>query len=392
MALDRIVVVGASLAGLRASEALRRAGYECDLIIVGAERHRPYDRPPLSKELLAGKVDQTAFRVDDEALAATWRLGKPATGLDLGRRAVVLAGGEHLPFDGLVIATGAGARPWPAFPLPDRDDIFMLRELDDALALRQALMAARHVVVLGAGFIGCEVAATARQLGREVALVDIAPHPMGPLGPEVGAVCAELHRARGVDLRLGATVAAVEDGRVLLQDGAALRADLVLVATGAMPRTQWLEGSGLALAPGVVCDAFCAAVGAEGVYAAGDVAQWPHPLAAGELVRIEHWSNAAEQGMVAARNLLGERIPYAPVPSFWSDQYDVKVQAVGFPHRGDHSHVAEGSLQDGRFAMAFGRRGRLVGAVLWNMPRRMPHYRRWVGDRRPMQALRTQVP
>lgn len=395
--MDRVVVVGASLAGLRAAEALRRRGYERQLSIVGDEPYRPYNRPPLSKELLAGKVDDTSFRIDEEALAATWHLGTAAAALDLDRRRVVLADGEAIPFDGLIIATGAAAKPWPVFPLPDLHGIFSLRRLDEALALREALASTGRAVILGAGFIGCEVAATARQAGWEVTLVDIAEHPMGPLGPDVGAACAALHREHGVDLRVRTVVASIDGdaagsvASVSLEDGTRLPADIVLVATGARPNTEWLEGSGLTLDPGVVCDEFCAAVGATGVYAAGDVAQWPHPLVDGELVRVEHWSNAAEMGMAAAANLLGAREPYAPVPSFWSDQYDVKVQSVGFPHRGTSSEIVEGSTDEGRFVMAFEREGHLAGAIIWNMPRRMPHYRRWCANKAPVQQLRTEV-
>jgi NADPH-dependent 2,4-dienoyl-CoA reductase/sulfur reductase-like enzyme len=382
--LERIVVVGASLAGLRAAEALRRAGYERELTIVGDEPHRPYNRPPLSKELLAGKVDDCAFRVDDEQLACDWRLGVPAASLDLRARQVVLGDGGELPFDGLIVATGARARTWPGAG----EGVHVLRTLDDALALRAALVPGARLVIVGAGFVGCEVAATARGLGCEVTLVDVAPLPMGPLGPEIGALCARLHREHGVDLRLGEGVAAVEDRSVVLAGGARITGDAVLVAIGAVPCTAWLAGSGLTLDPGVVCDERCAAVGAEGVYAAGDVAHWPHPLLGGELVRVEHWSNAGEMARAAARNLLGDDTPYAAVPYFWSDQYDVKVQAVGFPERGERAEVVEGDPDDGAFITALERDGVLVGALLWNMPRRMPHYRRWVAERVPAADVR----
>ena len=399
MAPERVVVVGASLAGLRAAEGLRREGHTGPLTVVGAETRLPYNRPPLSKQFLAGTMEEAAcaFRMDDD-LDVEWRLGVRATALDLDARAVRLDDGEALPFDGLVIATGSGPRPWPAFPLPEIDGIFTLRELDDAVRLQAALRAGARLVILGAGFIGCEVAATARGLGVDVALVDIAPRPMAPLGPELGEVCAGLHAEHGVELHLPATVASI-DGEgtvsgVTLADGTRLAADAVLVATGALPNTDWLQRSGLELRPGVVCDRFCEAVGAPGVFAAGDVAQWPHPLVDHELVRVEHWSNAGEQGGVVAKNLLAEpadRVPYEPVPSFWSDQYDVKIQSVGFPGRADRMAIVEGSREEGRFVAAFEREGVLCGAAMFGMPRRMPWYRRAVAERRRVADVVAEV-
>ena len=395
MAPERVVVVGASLAGLRAAEAVRREGHAGPLTVVGAETRPPYNRPPLSKQLLAGTMEEAAcaFRMDD-GLDVDWRLGVRATGLDLSARTVALSEGDELAFDGLIVATGSGSRPWPAFPLPEIEGIFSLRELDDALRLQAALASARRLVILGAGFIGSEVAATARGLGLDVALVDIAPRPMAPLGAELGEVCARLHEHHGVELHLPATVASIDgDGAVsgvTLSDGTRLEADAVLIATGALPNTDWLQTSGLELRPGVVCDEFCEALGAPGVFAAGDVAQWPHPLAGHELVRIEHWSNAGEQGTAAARNLLADpadREPYAPVPSFWSDQYDVKIQSVGFPSRAERVVFVEGSPEDGKFVAAYVRDGVLCGAAMFGMPRRMPWYRRAVAEQRRLEDV-----
>ncbi len=392
--LRRVAVVGASLAGLRAAEALRREGFDGELTLVGAERHRPYNRPPLSKQLLAGTMEpeRTEFRTEVDV---AWRLGVAATALDLGRRVVALDDGDELAFDGIVIATGASAAAWHE-PIHELAGVFGLRELDHALGLREALATDPRVVVLGAGFIGCEVAAVLRERGVEVALVDLLEVPMQRgLGRELGAVCAELHREHGVELHLGARVDRIEgaDGRVTgvhLAGGEHLPAEVVLVATGARPNVGWLAGSGLRIERGIVCDELSQAVGAPDVFAAGDVAEFPHPLADGELVRIEHWSNAGEQGTAAALNLLrapDDRVPYAPMPSFWSDQYDVKVQSVGFPDRADAVQVVEGAVAERRFVAACARDGVVVGAIGFSMPRRMIAMRKVVAARTPLAEL-----
>jgi 3-phenylpropionate/trans-cinnamate dioxygenase ferredoxin reductase subunit len=308
-----------------------------------------------------------------------WRLGTRAIGLDLERREVLLAGDERLGYDRLLIATGARARHWPG-ALPD--GVFMLRGLDDALALRDALAAGARLAVVGAGFIGCEVAASARKRGLDVTLIDIADQPMTALGPAVGARCADLHRAHGVDLRLGTGIEGFEgDGRleaVRLADGSRVDADIAVVALGAVPNTDWLADSGLELQPGVVCDPTLAARDADGVFAAGDAAAWPHPMADGGTIRIEHWTNAAEQGAAAARNLLAdpaERKPYVAVPYFWSDQYDTKIQSVGLPARAERMTVLEASPDGDKLVLGGERGGRLVAAIAFNAPRRLMYYR-----------------
>jgi len=392
--LERVAVVGASLAGLRAAEAVRKAGFAGALTVVGAERHRPYNRPPLSKQLLSGVMEpeKIAFRTQ---VACEWRLGVPAAGLDMERRVVRLADGDELGFDGLVITTGASAKAWHE-PIHELRGVFALRDLDHALGLREALAADPRVVVLGAGFIGCEVASVLRERGLDVTLVDLFAVPMQRvLGEELGRVCAELHAERGVTLRLGVKVDRIEGagGRVTgvhLTGGEHLPADLVLVATGSQPNVEWLAGSGLRVERGVVCDELSQAVGARDVFAAGDVAEFPHPLAGGELVRIEHWSNAGEQGTAAGLNLMrapDDRVPYAPMPSFWSDQYDVKVQSVGFPDRADTIEVVEGSVADRRFVAACARDGIVVGAIGFSMARRMLEMRKVVATRTPLAEL-----
>lgn len=387
--MDRVVVVGASLAGLRAAEGVREHGHDGALLVVGAEPHPPYTRPPLSKQLLAGAMEREKVDLKWQELDAEWRLGTEAAGLDPDRRRVLLAGGEELPYDGLVVATGARPRPWlREEELPA--GVFTLRAVDDALALRRALLEAGRLVVVGAGFIGCEVASTARSLGVEVVLCDIAQTPMAVLGPELGAACAALQLDHGVELVMGRGVGGFEagaDGRlaaVRMADDASFDADVAVVALGAIPNVEWLAGSGLDVSHGLVCDAACAAVGRPEIVGAGDVAAWPHPLADGELVRVEHWSNAAEQGSLAGANLVrppAERVPHDAVPAFWSDQYDVKVQSVGFPGRAERVKVVEGSIAGRRFVAAGERDGRLVAAVGFNAARRMPWYRRHIADR-----------
>ena len=376
-----IVIVGASLAGLRAAQALRTAGHAGEVVVVGAEERPPYTRPPLSKELLAGDHEPAQCALPSDKLDVEWRLGTRATGLDLRRREVELEGGERLAYEKLLIATGARPRHWPGDEIA-LEGVFMLRDLDDALALRAAFDARPRLAVVGAGFIGCEVAATARKRGLDVTLIDVAPQPMTALGPAVGERCAALHRAHGVELLLGAGVEGFEGSGSLeairLADGTRVEADLAVVALGAIPNTDWLADSGLELQPGVVCDGTLAARDAQDVFCAGDVAAWPHPMADGALIRIEHWTNAAEQGAAAARNLLlppDERKPYAAVPYFWSDQYDVKIQSVGLPARAERMSVLEASPDGDRLVLGGERDGRLVAAIGFNAARRLAFYR-----------------
>jgi NADPH-dependent 2,4-dienoyl-CoA reductase/sulfur reductase-like enzyme len=387
--LRTVVVVGASLAGLRATETLRREGFDGRIVLVGAEPHLPYDRPPLSKQLLAGEWEPPELalrRTPYDELDVELRLGVRATALDAAGRVLTLAGDETLPFDGAVLATGAAPRTLPG--TPDLDGIFVLRTVDDALDLRARLDAQPRVVVVGAGFIGSEVAATCRMRGLQVTVLEALPAPLvRGLGPVLGMVCGELHRDHGVDLRLGVGVAAIEGAgkveRVRLDDGSTVDADVVVVGVGVAPVTDWLEGSGLVLENGIVCDETLLA--APDIVAAGDVARWPNPLFDGEVMRLEHWTNAAEQGVAAARRLLvaeGDQPDvYAPVPFVWSDQYDRKIQTVGLVSADAEVHVAHGTLDERQFVALFGKDGRITGALGFNRPRNVMQYRKLIAER-----------
>jgi 3-phenylpropionate/trans-cinnamate dioxygenase ferredoxin reductase subunit len=382
--MNSIVVVGASLAGVHAAAALRRDGFSGSITVVDAQSHRPYDRPPLSKELLTGR-----FGPDDIGLRSavdldvTWRLGSEAVGLELhgngqgsgdgaGGR-VLLADGD-VAFDGLIIACGASARTLPG--TAGVDGVGVLRTLDDALALRSALdEGVSSVVVVGAGFIGLEVAASCRQRGVDVTLVEPMAAPLGRiLGDDVGRALARVHRDHGVDVRLGVGVERVEASAagtgcdVHLNDGTSVSAERVVAGIGVVPNTAWLEGSGLTIDNGVVCDETLAA--APGVVAAGDLARWPSPRFA-TMMRVEHWDHAVASGEAAARRLLvgPDAGAFDPVPWFWSDQYDTKVQLVGVAGADAQSEVVSGSLDEDRFAVVYGRHGWVTGVLGVNRPR-----------------------
>jgi 3-phenylpropionate/trans-cinnamate dioxygenase ferredoxin reductase subunit len=384
--LDTIVIVGGSLAGLRSAESLRRRGFDGRLVFVGDESELPYDRPPLSKEVLAGEREPEQIVLTRpekwEALELDLRLGRRAESLDPAARELTLAGGETVAFDGAILATGASARRLPGAPaLPG---IHTLRTLEDCLALRRDLDAGPRVAVVGAGFIGAEVAATCRGRGLDVTLIEALPFPLANALPRaIGEVCAEVHRENGVDLRCGVGVDAIEGGdrveTIRLADGSTIPADVVVVGIGVTPNTHWLESSGIALDDGIVCDASLA-TSAPGIVAAGDVARWPHPLF-DERIRVEHWTNAVEQGDAAAGRLLAGHdgaTPFASVPFVWSDQYDRKFQSAGRYGPDDEMRVFHGSLAERRFVALFRRDDRLTGALAVNRVRQLIGYRRMI--------------
>ena len=365
--------------------------------MVGEERHLPYTRPPLSKEVLAGEHEIERVHLPCDTLDAQWRLGASATSLDRARRRVVLSDGDEVPYDRLILATGSRARRWPGAG-GELEGVRVLRNLDDGIALRAALEQRPRVAIVGAGFIGCEVAQTARKQGLDVTLIDIAPTPMSPLGQELGEWCAELHRDHGVDLRLGTGVAALHGAArveaVELTDGSRVAADLIVVGLGALPNTEWLAGSGLQLNPGLECDATLTAVGDCDILGAGDIVSWPHPLADGDAIRIEHWTVAAEHGQLAGRNVLlppDERKPYDQPPYFWSDQYDVKIQSLGLPGRAGRLELLESTADGSRLVYGGERDRRLVGVIAINAARRLGSYRLALADPPDFEDLRARV-
>ncbi|CAM5582889.1 NAD(P)/FAD-dependent oxidoreductase [Streptomyces aurantiogriseus] len=388
----RVVIVGASLAGLRAAETLREKGFAGSLTMIGDEPYEPYDRPPLSKQVLLGMAgaDRTALP-RRRALDATWRLGVPATGLDMAAGRVRLADGDEVPYDRLLIATGVRARPWPHAAEAELDGVFVLRTRDDGAALARRLAERpKRVLVIGAGFTGSEIASACRERGLAVTVAERAAAPLvGALGGVVGAVAAELQREHGVDLRCGVMVTALEGdatGRVRaahLSDGSSVETDVVIVSLGATRNTEWLAGSGLGAGPrGIACDAGCRAFDIRGIvtddiYVAGDVARSPHALFGYQFLSLEHWGNAVSQAETAAHNMLSassDRLPHLWMPAFWSSQFGVNIKSVGVPTLGTEIVVSQGSLADRRFVGVYGYQGRVIGAVAFDHARWLPFY------------------
>ncbi|TDV55963.1 NAD(P)/FAD-dependent oxidoreductase [Actinophytocola oryzae] len=380
-----VLVVGASVAGLSTVEALRRRGYAGHVTLLGGERHLPYDRPPLSKQVLSGArpADRTTLRTGPalSALRVDLVLDDPAVGLDTATRTVRTAAGRELRADAVVIATGARPRT-----LPGQDElagVHVVRTIEDVTALRADLLASARLVVVGEGVLGAEIAATARGMGLAVTVAGPLRTPLAmQVGPVVGELLGDLHTANGVTLRLGAPVAGMtgEHGRVTgvrLATGEVLAADVVVVAIGAVPVTDWLAGSGLTLADGVVCDSRCLA--APGIHAAGDVARWQHE-GLGVLTRLENRTNAVEQAIAVADNVLGADRPYSPVPYFWTDQYDVKLQTHGVLPPDADVRVVDGDLDARRFVVQYLRDGRVTGVLGWNMPKQLRLRRQDVVD------------
>jgi len=395
--IQHVVIVGASLAGLNAAETLRSEGYSGRITMIGDEPERPYDRPPLSKQILTGEwdADRLPLRSPDELadLNLDLRTGRRAIGLSAADRVLRLDRSESLEFDGLIIATGARPSSLPFGS--ELDGVYTLRGRSDALRIRTELETSERVAVIGAGFIGAEVAASARARGLDMTMIEALSAPMlGPLGEELAEWAKTLHADAGVRMRFDARVAdLLGDGRVegvLLEDGSRIEADTVVVGIGVRPNVEWLADSGLTIGDGVICDQYCRA--APMIYAAGDVARWPNGLFAHfryanpqRTMRIEHWTNAVEQGMAAARNLLLESRDepleaFATVPYFWSDQHGLSIMASGITSPRDEFRLVHGSLESNRFAAIYGLRGYLTGVVAVGWPRMLRRYQAMIRD------------
>jgi 3-phenylpropionate/trans-cinnamate dioxygenase ferredoxin reductase subunit len=400
-ASGRIVIVGASLAGQRAAETLRAKGFRGHLTIIGDEPYEAYDRPPLSKQVLLGTVpaDHTTLP-RERKIDAEWRLGVAATGLDRAAKQVLLANGEQVRYDLLLIATGVRARPWFNPAEAELDGVFSIRTRDDAAGLRERLAAGpRRVLVVGAGFIGSEVASVCRELGLDVTVAERAEAPLvGPLGGVIGRIAAELQRDHGVDLRTGVSVTSLEgdgNGRLRsasLSDGSTLEVDVAVVALGSIRNVEWLEGSGLAAGPfGVGCDAGGRAfdingVATDSIFVAGDVARAPHVLYEYQFLAMEHWDNAVLGAEVVAHNMVclePDRRPHLLMPGFWSGQFGVNIKSVGVPPFGDELVFTQGSVERRSFVAAYGHRGRIVGAVAFDQGRWLEHYGRLIEQAAP---------
>ncbi|WP_245674645.1 FAD-dependent oxidoreductase [Herbidospora cretacea] len=397
----KIVIVGGSLAGARAAETLRREGFAGPLTVVSEEEGEPYDRPPLSKQVLTGQVPPEHTRLPRvRELDAEWLAGTPASGLDVAAKRVLLADGREVGFDRVLLATGTRARPWQNEAEAALKGVHTLRSAHDAGALREALAAGpERVLILGAGFTGSEIASVCRELGLPVTLVERGPAPLfGALGGVLGDVAAQMQRDHGVDLRCDTTVTALEgdaDGRLRgarLSDGTTIEADVAVVALGSVRNVEWLRGSGLAAGVwGVTCDAGCRAIDVNGlvlddVFVAGDIARFPHPVYQYQFMTLEHWGNAVAQGEIAAHNMISDqahRWPHLAVPVFWSSQFGVNVKSVGVPTFADEIAIVQGSTAERRFVAAYGYQGRITAAVTFDQGMWLEHYQRLIEQAAP---------
>lgn len=389
MPRETALIVGASLAGGRAAETLRQEGYEGRIILLGAEIQRPYDRPPLSKGVLRGEIAEEEIYLRPAEYYAEQeielRLGTTATALRPAQRTVTMASGESLAYDKLLITTGVAVRPL-AVPGANLGGVHYLRTLEDARAIRAAATGASRAVVIGAGFIGAEVAASLRSSGLEVTLLEILPVPLQrALGERVGGICGEIHRERGVGLRLSEGVSEFRGSErveeVVTSSGAVIPTDLVVVGVGVRPNVDWLAGSGLAIENGILVDELSRS-NLPDIFAAGDVANWWHP-GLGERLRVEHYDNAQNQGVAAAKSMLGKGEPYAPVPYFWSDQYDLTLQYVGHAH-GEDEIVFRGDIGARTFVAFYLREGAVRAALGINRLREVNATKRLIRDRVPV--------
>jgi NADPH-dependent 2,4-dienoyl-CoA reductase/sulfur reductase-like enzyme len=397
--MERVLIAGASVGGLSAARELRRSGFEGVIQLVDQEPEAPYRRPAVSKGVLTGENTPESVRTPwPEDLELEFLPGLRLLELDLEARCVTAEDASSsrvtLPFDGLVLATGSIARPSPFGSRLER--VFTLRSLRDGIELREALLDAERLVIIGGGFIGLEVAASARHLGVPVTVLEAAAVPLAhALGSDLGTQIAQLHSDSGVEIACGASVASLDGAEtvesVSLADGTRLEADTVLVAVGSAPAVDWLQSSGLEIENGVVCDSTCAAVGATDVVVLGDIANWHNPLY-DRRMRVEHWTNAIEQGTYAARRLLGTHVAegFSSAPYFWSDQFDAKIQSIGSTAGHDAARVLEQS--ETRTVVAYGFGGRLLAVAGINGGAAVPRFRRLVEQGVPMDSLESPAP
>jgi NADPH-dependent 2,4-dienoyl-CoA reductase/sulfur reductase-like enzyme len=375
--MSRVVIIGASVAGFTTARELRAAGYRGQVVLIGNEPHLPYDRPPLSKQVLSGQWTEERVWLCDHRQLATQaielRLGVTAMSLDPAAHRVQLSTGDHLDYDDVVVATGG--RPRVPKPWAEIDGVCVLRTLDDVRSLRSRLATAATAVIIGAGFIGSEAASVIAASPSAVVLVDPLPMPMaGAMPPQLGAIVADAHRAAGVDLRLGVAVDEIvsvdrQMAGVRLTDGSHIEAELAIVGLGSTPNVEWLHGSGVPVNDGVICDVHCQAL--KNVYAAGDVASWENQRF-GARMRVEHRMHAAEQAAFVARMIVAggdHNEPFAPIPFFWSDQFDLRIQAFGHIRPDDGFTVIEGSFADRRLVATCTRNQKVVGVLGVNAPR-----------------------
>lgn len=398
---DRIVIVGASLAGLSAAEALRESHFAGPITVIGDEPHMPYDRPPLSKAVLAGKAkaDGTTLprKLTLDEGSVDWRLGSAASGVNLAEKRISLENGDRVPFDKLLIATGSRARPWHVEKEAKLKGVVTLRGRDDAGSL-VALLAKKpeRVLIIGGGFMGSEMASACRQVGLDVTVIQRGPAPLASaLGSTIAATVTRIQRDNGIDIRCNASVEKLEGDmfghfrKAHLTDGTIVEADIAIVALGAIPNTEWLAGSGIGAGPsGVTCDTSCRAFGEDmmvldDIYAAGDVARFPHPSVPDGFLALEHWENAVDMARIAAHNMTcepGNRRAHLPIPAFWSSQFETNIKSLGILNAADQVVISQGSLETGEFIAVYGKGNRTVGAVSFNRGRNLPGYLRIIAE------------